>query len=182
MTTITPINFRGYGSESAGSIAYRNNNAPEVPTNENKVNFRGSGAETAGSIANKPLSQPETDTVQFRGSGAETAGSIAHTDKPTECPNCGTAVNFKGSDKKDSKTKTIIGIAGSLVGLTIATVIGLGYAHKSGAFKNLSDGWMKKALGWLETPASKCHGWCSFAKKTATGWWERFKGFFHKKD
>ena len=184
MTSISPISFRGSGSESAGSIGYRNN-SPETTTNttaETKVNFRGSGTETAGSIANKPTQQPEADTVQFRGSGAETTGSIAHTDTPSECPNCGNPISFKGSYSDDKKGISTVGIIGSLVAVSAATIIGLGYAHKKGAFKNLSDGWMKKIGEKIEPAAAKCNEWCGIAKKTGIEYWEKLKGICGKKD
>ena len=67
---ISSINFRGSGCESAGSIAYRKQNpAPGTTTQPN-------------------------DSVNFRGSGSETTGSIGHSNKPTECPECGNVVNF----------------------------------------------------------------------------------------
>ena len=156
--TISPISFCGSGCESAGSIAYRKQ-AP-VPTSTTTL---------------------PNDTVNFRGSGSETTGSIGHKDKPTECPECGTVVNFKGHSNGDKKGASAAGVIGGLVALTAATIIGLGFAHKKGAFQNLGEGWKKTVLGWLEKPASMCHDWCSFAKTKVTGWWENFKGFFSSK-
>jgi len=186
MTSISPISFRGSGSESAGSIAYRNN-SPETTTNtETKVNFRGSGSETTGSIANKnnPPSIPTpitSDTVNFQGSGSETTGSVAHTDKSKECPSCGAPVNFKGSYNEDKKGVSTVGVLGGLVALTAATIIGLGYAHKKGTFKNLSDGWIKKVGEKIQPAAEKCHSWCTTVKKTGLEWWEKCRGFFSPK-
>ena len=174
MTSISPINFRGNGTESAGSIAYRNN-SPEIPANQSNTNFRGSGAESTGSMANNPLQQPEKDIVQFRGAGTETTGSIAHSDKPVECPNCGTTVNFKGSDKKDNKTAKILGVIGGLVGLTAAGIIALGYAHKTGKFANLGEGWFAKNLKRLEPAGKKCHDWCAVVKQFGLDCWNRLK-------
>lgn len=181
MTAINPISFRGGGTESAGSIAYRNI-TPETPVEENKVNFRGGGTETAGSMANKPISQPETDTVQFRGGGTETAGSVAHADEPSECPNCGKPVSFKGrNNNDDNKTAKVVGVIGGLVALTAATIIALGYAHKTGSFTKLGDGWFGKAVKKLEPAGQKCHDWCAITKKTGLEYWEKCKGFFSSK-
>ena len=189
MTSISPISFCGSGSESAGSIAYRNKPSETATDTETKVNFRGNGSETTGSIANNtnPSSIPTpptitTDTVQFRGSGAETTGSIAHTNEPSECPSCGAPVNFKGSYKEDKKSVSAVGIIGGLVAITAATIIGLGYAHKKGAFKNLSDGWIKKAGEKVEPVAAKCHEWCGVVKKTGLEWWGKLKGSASKSD
>ena len=75
MLNVTPIKFKG--SESAGSIAKRNE-----PTEE-KSAYRASfkGAESAGSIANTDsLVGPKTDTVNFKGanasSGAKSSGGF----------------------------------------------------------------------------------------------------------
>ena len=148
MTSISPISFRGGGTESAGSIAYRNN---------------------------KPEDVVKTQQVNFRGGGTETAGSIAAKEKPTQCPECGSKLSFKGSYKEDKKGVSTTGILAGLVGLTAATIIGLGYAHKKGAFKNLSEGWVKTAGEKIEPMAAKCHEWCGAAKKTGLEWWNKIK-------
>ena len=179
MTSISPISFRGGGTESAGSIAYRNNK-PEDVVKTPQVNFRGGGTESAGSIAAKDIptqtnvpANPEI--IKFRGGGTETAGSIATKEKPTQCPECGSKLSFKGSYKENKKGVSTTGILAGLVGLTAATIICLGYAHKKGAFKNLSEGWVKTAGEKIEPMAAKCHEWCGAAKKTGLEWWNKIK-------
>ncbi len=180
MTSISPISFRGVGGESAGSIAYRNNK-PEQPTETKPINFRGNGSESTGSIAytrnNKPEQPVETDTVNFHGNGSESTGSIAHKDKPTECPNCGTQLSFKGKyNNEDKKGVSAVGVIASLAALTAATIIGLGYAHKTGQFTKLGDNWFGQAMKKLEPAGQKCHEWCGAVKKTGLEWWGKLKG------
>lgn len=150
MTSISSISFRGVGSESAGSIAYRNNK-PEPETTETK-------------------------SVNFRGSGSESTGSIGHKDKPTECPDCGATLSFKGRKDADKKGVSTVGVLAGLVTLTAATIIALGYAHKTGSFAKLGDNWFGKAVKNLEPAGQKCHEWCAVVKKTGLGWWEMLKG------
>lgn len=119
--------------------------------------------------------------VSFRGHGTETTGSIAKRNQPVECPTCG-RVNFKGSEYGEEKKKGAkkAGVIGGLVALTAASIIGLGYAHKTKCFEKLGEGWKKTAFGWLEPAGKKCHEWCALGKRKTRLGWQTVKGWFGK--
>jgi len=124
--------------------------------------------------------------VSFRGHGSETTGSVAHRNNPNPnpCPTCGKPINFKGSDtfvREEKSGVSTAGVIGGLVALTAATIIGLGYAHKTNAFSKLKEGWMKDTIGKLEPASKKCHEWCTTAKTKSTECWNKIKDFFSSK-
>lgn len=153
MNSLSSVSFCGSGSESTGSLALRKD--PEPCPTCGRVNFRGSGSESTGSLANisNPQEQLATDTVSFKASD---------------------------SYQKD-KGVSALGIVAGLVILGAATVVGLGYAHKSNAFSKMSDGKIKDFLMKGEPAAKKCHEWCSTVKTKSTNAWNKIKDFFSSK-
>lgn len=182
VSSVNMISFRGSGSETAGSIAYRNNSvsskgsgaetAGSVAHQENLLSFRGSGSESAGSIAYR------NNSVPSKGYGAETAGSVAYGNNSLEKLQ---SPNFKGQgvyylENETKKSPSMMGIL--LGGLTIGALAvgGLGYAHKTGFFQKAE--WLKK----LEPAGKKCHEWCTTVKTKSIELWDKVKNFFSKKD
>ena len=153
MQAVNSVNFYGYNSESTGSIA-------KQPTA--KVPYQKSWAmESTGSIGFNPTEadikelEKYNDSINFR--------SQAYMAEPKK--------------EKNTLAKTL----GVLALLTVGVIGGLGYAHKSGAFDKLGEGWLKKALGWLEPAGKKCRGWCSTVKTKGNECIKWVKGLFNKK-
>lgn len=130
--------------------------------------------------------------VNFRGSGTESTGSIAYKNNVTECPTCGTncegtcdgKVNFKGYDSFESSNKkgtSTLGVISTLAGITIAGILGLGYAHKTNALSKLKDGKVKDMLSKLQPAGEKCHSWCSTIKTKGSDCIDKIKNFFSSK-
>lgn len=130
--------------------------------------------------------------MTFRGNGSESTGSIAYKNNTTECPTCGTncegtcegKVNFKGYDSfENSKKKgtSTLGIIATLAGITVAGIVGLGYAHKTNALSKLNDGKVKDILSKLEPAGEKCHKWCSTVKTRSSEYADKIKNFFSGK-
>ena len=118
------------------------------------------------------------NSVNFRGSCGESTGSIGYLrNKPEQTDT--TEVNFRGKDTSDGgkkkKTSLLKYVGGALV-LSAATIIGLGYAHKAGAFSKATDGFWKKASDFIEPAAKTCRDWCSSIKKFGLGFLDKFKG------
>ena len=120
--------------------------------------------------------------VSFRGHGSESTGSIAYRNKPAQCPTCGGNVNFRGQyNYEEKKGTSTLGIIGGLAALTATAIIGLGYAHKTGAFNKLKDGRDKDMLIKLKPASEKCHSWCSSVKTQGNKLWDKTKSMFSNK-
>lgn len=133
--------------------------------------------------------------VNFRGNGSESTGSIAHSKNPTECPTCGTncggtcegKVNFRGNNDYDyyepqkKKGTSTLGVVATLAGISIAGIVGLGYAHKANALSKLKDGKVKDMLSKLEPAGKKCHEWCSTVKTKGSELMDKVKNMFSSK-
>lgn len=131
--------------------------------------------------------------VNFRGSGSESTGSVAYKNNTTECPTCGTTscegtcegkVNFKGNDSFENSNKKGISTLGAMAiitGIAAASIVGLGYAHKTNALSKLKDGKMKDMLTKLEPAGKKCHEWCSTVKTKSSECVNKIKNFFSSK-
>ncbi len=130
--------------------------------------------------------------VNFRGSGSESAGSVAYKNNMMECPTCGkdcentcnNKVNFKGYDSFENSNKkgtSALGVITTLVGIAVAGIVGLGYAHKTNALSKLKDGKIKDMLSKLEPAGEKCHEWCSTAKTKGSECIDKIKNFFSTK-
>ena len=105
LSSVNMISFRGSGSETAGSIAYRNNSLEQSPA------FRGSGSETAGSIAYRNNSLEKSQSPNFKGQGAY----------------------YLENETKKSPSMMGILLGGLTIGAL--AIGGLGYAHKTGFFQ-----------------------------------------------
>lgn len=121
--------------------------------------------------------------VNFRGHGTESTGSIAHRNQPAQCPTCGNGVNFRGHSYayEEKKKTSTVGIIAGLAALTAATIIGLGYTHKTGALNKLKDGKMKDLLKKLEPATEKCYGWCKTTKTKSIELWDKIKNMVSSK-
>lgn len=153
MNRISSVSFCGSGSESAGSLAMRDN--PDRCPTCGRVNFQGNGSESTGSLADisNPLEQPPTDSVNFKGS----------------------------NQNKKKKGLSVFGAITGIAILAAGSIVGLGYAHKSNAFAKMNDGKIKDILSKLEPAAKKCHEWCATIKSKGLELWGKIKNVFSSK-
>ena len=142
----------------------------------NSINFRGGGSESLGSTG-------------YTKGGSETSGSIGNNNRIAnpisiyskslnKSPN--DLVSFQGRDNSEKKFptgKVIFGVAG----LAAATILSLGYAHKSGAFNKIEKEWLQKTLGKLKPAGKKCYQWCSTVKTKGSELWTKFTNIFKSK-
>ena len=149
----------------------------------NGISFYGQTAESVGSIAKqRNLANLNNNVCDY-----ESAGSIAHSSENTDIEqlkNYNDSISFGAHDcivesqkEKNSTLKTLAYL--SL--LAIGVIGGLGYAHKSGTFEKLNEGWLKKTIGWLEPAGKTCRGWCSYVKTKGNNCIDWIKGLINKK-
>lgn len=142
----------------------------------NSISF--CGGETAGSVAklnndsNTTIIEPK---ISFRAQGAETAGSISKQNIDTTPAKDSLA--FKGRDeKKSSVTGTLFG----LVLLAAATVLGLGYAHKTNAVSKIKNEKIKDFLKNSNKITEPCYNACCKIKDFFTKYYDKAKAHFNK--
>ena len=145
------------------------------------VSFR--GGETAGSPAYQ-------SNVMFQ--GGETTGSPAFVNElpqklasvPQEQMN--DMVNFRASDysyfdyPQKKKSKVLPMILGA-TGIIVASVVGLGYAHKTNVIDKVSNEKIKKILSKFEPVTKQCHQWLHSTKEVGVNIWEKLKSIGGKK-
>lgn len=165
--SINCVSFRG--GETAGSPAYQRN-----------VAFQ--GGESTGSVAYRSMA--------FR--GGETTVSPANNDELTsklaEVPHeqLGESVNFKASnyyyyDKPQKKKSKVIPTILCTIGLVGASIVGLGYVHKTKAIDKISNEKIREFLSKGEGVTKQCHQWLTSTKETSVNIWEKFKNILGKK-
>ena len=145
------------------------------------VSFCGTGSESAGSISYNNAMRAHNNTA-FRGGGSESSGSMAENPTPVTCPNCD-QVSFQASANYEKKKKGVsaLGILAGAAVLTAATIVGLGYAHKTNVLSKMNDGKMKEIISKADPACKKCHEWCSSVKTKGTELWGKVKNLFSPK-
>lgn len=143
----------------------------------NSISF--CGGETAGSVAK--LNNDSTTTIiepkiSFRAQGAETAGSISKQNIDTTPAK--DTLTFKGRDDDDSSS-----FAGTLFKFTLlaaATVLGLGYAHKTNAVSKIKNEKIKDFLKNSNKITEPCYNACCKIKDFFTKYYDKAKAHFNK--
>ena len=133
--------------------------------------------ETTGSVG-------EREDVKSK-SSSETTGSVSYLKLcSSSAPNITRTlprdtVSFGARDSyyEDEGTSTA-GIAFGVASAAALAIIGLGYAHKTGAISKISHEGTKNFLNKIAEP---CHNWCSKALNFAKDNIDKVKQFFSKK-
>ena len=133
--------------------------------------------ETTGSVG-------ERDSIKSNNS-SETTGSVSYLKLcNSPAPNITRAlprdtVSFCARDSYyEDEGASASGIAFGVASAAALAIIGLGYAHKTGAISKISHEGTKNFLNKIAEP---CHNWCSKALNFAKDGIDKVKQFFNKK-
>lgn len=115
----------------------------------------------------------------FCGHSSESSGSIGYdNNRMTQNKQYGISFQAKEDKFESNKSTKAIGVIGGLTLLTAASIVGLGYAHKTNILSKMKDGKFKDMLKKAEPAAKKCHEWCATVKTKGQEVWNKIQNVF----
>ena len=137
----------------------------------NRISFYGGGSESAGSVADR-----QTITAKQESAGGIGSRIYQQTEPEVKLQTLERdTVSFRGDDSDDQKSKSALGVLGTLAFSAAATIVGLACVKKYGLVEKLSDGKFKDLVKNVTEP---CYKWCSYAKENT---YDKIVKYFNSK-